>query len=125
MNKYLSSSLMTVVLCFMQTVAAGEFSIEFKWDPQMKECFSTRSPEISLFNVPAGTTKLSIRMKDEDSPYNHGGGKMKYNGENVIPAGTLSYWKGPCPPSQHTYTFVVTAKGGDKARASYSQKYPQ
>lgn len=64
-------------------------------------------------------------MIDEDNPYNHGRGKMRYNGESSIPAGTLESWKGPCPPSQHTYSFIVKAKGGEKAKAKYSQKYPQ
>ena len=91
----------------------------------MKNCFSDRSPEIKLFNVPAGTKKLTVRMIDEDNPYYHGGGKVAYKGESVIPAGALRSWEGPCPPqsSEHTYTFVVKTKGGKKAKAKFSQKF--
>ncbi|CCH48431.1 conserved protein of unknown function [Pseudodesulfovibrio piezophilus C1TLV30] len=49
-------------------------------------------------------------MKDLDvPPYNHGGGSVEYVGEELIPAGALSY-KGPCPPSgSHDYEFTVKA----------------
>ncbi len=125
MNKKLKSLISIALLCLVQSGHAEDFRIEFAWAADMEECFATHSPEIKLFNVPAGTTKLKISMIDEDNPYNHGGGKMKYNGEASIPAGTLKSWKGPCPPSQHTYTFIVKTKGGKKVKAKFSQKYPQ
>jgi len=104
---------------------AEEFRIEFDWPEDMAVCFAKQSPEIRLFNVPEGTKKLTVTMIDEDNPYRHGGGKMKYSGESAIPAGTLKNWEGPCPPSPHTYTFIVKTKGGNKAKARYSQKYPK
>ena len=109
-----------------KVVPANAFKVSFDWDPAMKKCFSEVSPQIQLINVPAGTNSLSVVMVDEDAPnYDHGGGKVNYTGGSVIPAGALKYWKGPCPPSQHKYTFKVTAYGGAKSRAKYSQKFPK
>ena len=106
---------------------AEDFKIEFEWDPNMKSCFSKNSPEIKVFNVPVDTKTLSVKMKDRQSNYNHGGGKFTYNGESSIPAGALQSWEGPCPPAgkTHTYYFTVVAKGGKKAKAKYSQKFRQ
>ena len=97
---------------------ANAFKISFDWPANMKECFSKVSPPITLSNVPTGTTSLTVVMVDEDAPsFDHGGGKVNYSGGSVIPAGALKRWQGPCPPSQHKYTFKVTANGGAKARA--------
>ena len=69
--------------------AEEEFRIEFDWYDDMKNCFSRESPEILLFNVPEGTTKLKVKMKDKQSPYRHGGDTVAYNGESSIARGAL------------------------------------
>ena len=105
--------------------AAEDFRIEFDWYDGMKHCFASESPEIFLFNVPEGTTTLKVKMKDKQSAYRHGGGEVAYDGGSSIPQGALDYWEGPCPPSPHTYEFIVEAVGGvKKAKAKFSQKYP-
>jgi phosphatidylethanolamine-binding protein (PEBP) family uncharacterized protein len=125
-SHYLSLCLATMLFA-SPTTHAGEFKIEFSWDSEMKRCFSSISPEIKLFNVPADTKTLSVSMKDRQSSYRHGGGKFAYNGESAIPAGALQYWEGPCPPlpQSHTYVFTVKTKGGAKEKASFEQDFKQ
>ena len=110
-------------------VSADEFRIEFTWDADMERCFSNVSPEIFLFNVPAGTTQLRVKMVDRDAvSYPHGGGRIDYNGEASIPKGALKKWKGPCPPSgTHTYEFIVDARAGKKkvGKAKHRQPFKQ
>lgn len=103
----------------------NNFKIKFDWEAGMNKCFSTKSPPIQLMNVPAGTKSFKVVMVDEDSSYDHGGGKVAYSGGSVISAGALNNWQGPCPPLRHKYTFKVTAYGGQKVRAKYSQNYPK
>jgi phosphatidylethanolamine-binding protein (PEBP) family uncharacterized protein len=63
---------------------------------------------MKLAGVPAKTVKLDIRMVDLDAPhFVHGGGRMAYSGDS-LPYGAFSY-RGPCPPSPHTYQFTVKA----------------
>ena len=127
MKHYTVIAVTTLLLMLSSFVNAEEFRIEFDWDPEMQKCFSTISPEIRLFNVPEGTTKLKVNMKDKQSKYRHGGGTVKFDGESTIPAGALKSWKGPCPPRSetHIYVFTVKTKGGKKAKASHKQKYKQ
>lgn len=48
-------------------------------------------------------------MVDLDKPdFNHGGGTVQYDGSNVIRAGALKSYTGPCPPSgRHRYSIKV------------------
>ena len=121
--------LVTVLALPLTSVAEDEFRIEFTWDANMERCFSKVSPEIKLFNVPAGTTQLRVKMVDRNAvTYPHGGGKLDYNGEPSIPQGALKKWKGPCPPSgTHTYEFIVDARAGKKkvGKAKYRQPFKQ
>ncbi len=129
--KLLKVSISGLALIFavtVQPIQADEFAIEFEWYDGMKECFSKKSPEIKLINLPEGVTKFKVKMVDKDAPgFGHGGGKIKYEGGDVIPHGALKSWKGPCPPSTHTYSFQVQAYAEKKkvGYASYDQKFPQ
>ena len=67
------------------TVNAAEFGLAFEWG-NLKSCTNAYpnkvdNPIFTLTNVPEGTKILQIRIKDKQSPYNHGGGKVEYTGQ--------------------------------------------
>ena len=114
------------------TVNAAEFGLAFEWG-DLKRCTSgnpntVANPIFTLTNVPEGTKTLSFRMKDKQSPYNHGGGKVEYTGQTTIEPGAFKY-KSPCPPNgKHTYVWTVTAKNEKKkkiGKAKAQKKYPE
>lgn len=102
-----------VLLSACQSVPMAEnavqIEVEFHWTAQ-SGCRPV-SPPITLSNVPQQTAYLDIRMKDLNVPsYNHGGGKVAYEGQSEIPEGALSTYKGPCPPAgSHNYQISVNA----------------
>ena len=114
------------------TVNAAEFGLAFEWG-DLKRCTSgnpntVANPIFTLTNVPEGTKTLSFRMKDKQSPYNHGGGKVEYTGQTTIEPGAFKY-KSPCPPNgKHTYVWTVTAKNEKKkkiGKAKAQKEYPE
>lgn len=88
---------------------AANLQIDYTWTKSSK-CTSV-SPQITLAKVPKSTKDLKVTLTDRDMlSYNHGGGVVKYTGSNVIPAGALNNYTGPCPPSgTHRYTIKVQA----------------
>ena len=86
------------------------------------------NPIFTLTNVPEGTKILQFRMKDKQSPFNHGGGKVEYTGQDTIEPGAFKYYS-PCPPGVvHTYVWTVTAKNEKKkkiGKAKAQKKYPE
>ena len=77
------------------TVNAAEFGLAFEWG-NLKLCTSGNpnkvdNPIFTLTNVPEGTKILQFRMKDKQSPYNHGGGKVEYTGQTTIEPGAFKY----------------------------------
>ncbi|MEP3436472.1 MAG: YbhB/YbcL family Raf kinase inhibitor-like protein [Hoeflea sp.] len=103
--------------------SASAMSMSFEWGPT-KKCFDSKSPPISLSDVPDGTAKLRFKMVDLNAiGYPHGGGTVSYSGKNKLPYGAFRY-KGPCPPSQHTYQFTVDAldKNGKKLATAKARK---
>lgn len=105
---------------------AFSMSMSFKWGPT-KDCFDSKSPPITVKNVPDGTKKLRFKMIDLNAiSYPHGGGTVKWKGNGKLPYGAFRY-KGPCPPSPHTYEISVKALGsGNKvlATAKARRKFP-
>ena len=103
--------------------------ISFEWNGNAGS-LSSPNPEIFVKNVPPGTAFMDVRMRDLNNPYDHGGGIVKYDGSGVIPAGSLSKYRGPQPPANavHTYKFFVKALGEDKStvlgEASAARRYP-
>lgn len=123
------SLLMPLVLAgVVIAVPASAMGLSFSWGPT-KKCFDSKSPPMKLSAVPKGTAKLRFRMVDLDKPdYPHGGGTVKWGGgsSGALPYGAFRY-KGPCPPSPHTYRFTVDAldSGGKKlATAQASRRFP-
>lgn len=114
-------------LVLAMSTAASAMSMSFDWGPT-KSCFDPKSPPISLSGVPKGTVKLRFKMVDLNAiNYPHGGGTVAYSGKNKLPYGAFRY-KGPCPPTPHTYQFTVDAldKNGKelptaKARKSFKK----
>jgi len=111
-------SIFVIIICLLGIGActttrvapnAVKLGIEYDWKPENK-C-STLSPKIQVSGVPATTKKLRVSLTDLDKlDYDHGGGTVEYKGSNIIEAGALKYYKGPCPPSgSHTYSIKVKA----------------
>lgn len=105
---------------------AQAFGLTFEWG-QTKSCFDSKSPPIKLSKVPKGTEKIRFKMVDIDAPsYPHGGGTVAYGGKASLPYGAFKY-KGPCPPSPHTYQITgeaLDAKGKVLAKASARKRFP-
>ena len=84
--------------------------VDFSWKEEHR-C-SSKSPEIRVAGIPAGTKLLKVTLVDLDVPFwNHGGGTVENDGSGVIPAESLkSGYNGPCPPGgSHRYEFTVDA----------------
>jgi phosphatidylethanolamine-binding protein (PEBP) family uncharacterized protein len=117
-------------------VIADEFSISFDWG-DIPLCTSgnpntVENPRFILSNVPENTKIISFSLKDLDAPtYDHGGGKIAYEGNNIIEPGAFTY-KSPCPPSgSHRYVWTATAKEKDSffsssiGKAKSMKRYPE
>ena len=132
MRKFLICITTAGALCVPAITNAQAFSLSFTWG-NIKLCNSGRpnrvpNPNFKLSGVPEGTEKIKFKMVDRNVPsYRHGGGTVKYTGENTIAPGAFKY-KSPCPPGgSHTYEWTATAvgKGGKKlGTAKASRKYP-
>lgn len=136
MRKYI---LLCTVIPFIITANitwADEFSFEFEWG-EIPLCTTgspntVPNPTFKLKNVPKGTKVIAFRLTDLDVPdYNHGGGKVKYSGQDTIEPGAFKY-QSPCPPGgSHTYEWEANAKksgsvfGGSLGKATASKVYPK
>lgn len=116
----------TMIAASLAGPALADMSASVDWGPT-KKCFDSKSPPIKLSGVPAGTTRLDIRMTDLDAPnFHHGGGKVDYAGNAALAYGAFTY-KGPCPPSRHKYKFTIKAldaKGKTLATANAAKSFP-
>lgn len=110
----------------------SEFGISFQWG-NIPLCTSgspntVDNPRFVLSNVPEGTVSIEFSMTDLNVPtYDHGGGTVRYNGQNVIEPGAFEY-KSPCPPDgTHRYEWTATAKsnqGDTLGKAKAIKDYP-
>ena len=114
MNRFYPVVIIAVISMFSACTAtklapnAAKLDINYEWTSQTN-C-SNQSPEIRLTGIPAGTQKLRVNVVDTTVAYDHGGGTVSYTGTNVIPAGKLSSFRGPCPPgSTHQYSMTIDA----------------
>ncbi|WP_315926204.1 phospholipid-binding protein [Mesorhizobium sp. SP-1A] len=110
----------------MTGTAHAAMNVSFDWGPT-KKCFDDKSPPMKITGVPAGTKMLDVVMVDRDAPdFHHGGGKVAYQGQSLLPYGAFRY-KGPCPPAPHRYRFTVKAldvAGKVLATASAEKRFP-
>lgn len=91
------------------------FVIDYHWQRE-NLCERGRSPQIVLQGVPEGTVKFKIRLKDLNMPsYNHGGGKIENDGTQIIQAGAIKNYRGPCPPMGLTHRYCFTIQALDAA----------
>jgi len=106
--------------------AASAMGLAFAWGPTQK-CFDPKSPPMTVSAVPSGAKKLRVHMTDLDAPdYPHGGGTVAYNGNGKLAYGAFHY-RGPCPPSPHTYRMTVEALDGSGkvlATATARKRFP-
>lgn len=122
-----SSKLLLLAAAMAMTASpAYSFGLSFEWGPT-KKCFDSKSPPITLSKVPKGTAKIRFRMVDINVPdYPHGGGTVTYGGQTSLPYGAFRY-KGPCPPSPHTYQITaeaLDARGKVLAKAAARKRFP-
>lgn len=114
------------ILLAATTAASADMSMSFTWGPT-KKCFDSKSPPITMSGVPEGTKKIKFVMVDKDAPsFSHGGGSVNWTGKKSLPYGAFRY-KGPCPPSPHTYQFTAKAVDGygkTLATARASRRFP-
>ena len=122
------------ILSFVPTGVsyASDFSASFEWG-KIKRCTTgypgkVPNPIFTLHGVPAETVRLKFRMQDLNAPsYQHGGGTIVWDGDNLIEAGGFTYLS-PCPPGgSHTYRWTIQAidSNGDViAKTSTKKQYP-
>ena len=133
MKTWLIASVAATVIATAVPVAADDFEIAFEWG-DTPSCSSGNpwripNPEFVLSNVPQGTVSIAFRMRDLDAPsYRHGGGKVDYEGQDIIAAGAFQY-KGPCPPrGSHQYRWTaeaIDASGDVLAEAKATREFPE
>jgi phosphatidylethanolamine-binding protein (PEBP) family uncharacterized protein len=117
--------------------AQSRLDVAFTWN--ISHRCSPVSPEIRLKDIPAGTTRLVVKMTDLDQKDDdHGGGSITpsdaFGNTFTIESGALKAYKGPCPENfttlGHEYQFSVSALGADdkvlavgSAKAPFSAKF--
>lgn len=110
---------------------AAKMEVVFSWEG-VEPC-TPDSPEIRVSDIPVGTRRLWVRLKNISEPaWNQGGGDIEHDGSGLIPAKALDIgYNGPCPPlgQRQKYEFWVMAVdaegviiGFGKTRQSYPPK---
>jgi len=129
-----SSALFILALLADTAMAQNNLQVDFRWLIS-HHCVAT-SPVIRVKNIPAGTTHLSVKMKDLDSqnPLHGGGGgdlidEAGFPADYTIASGALDKYQGPCPDNftslGHEYQITVTALNAQKQNlAQGSHKAP-
>ena len=120
------------ILVLTTSFALADFSLSFEWGDtpacNTGQAKKVQNPVFTLTDVPEGTKILQFKMKDKQSSFNHGGGKVEYTGQTTIEPGAFKYY-GPCPPGVvHTYVWTVTARNDKKkkiGKAKAQREFPE
>ena len=100
------SCLVLLMACAKIAPDAVELQVDYNWT-KANVC-SGFSPEIKVLGIPPTTKQLKVTLTDLNfATYNHGGGTVEYGGSNIIPAGALKDYRGPCPPSDTTHQYSI------------------
>ncbi len=83
------------------------------------------SPEIQLFDIPAGATRYRVRQTLVSALIAHGWEAEVPAHGAVIPEGALADYPGPCPPERQifTYRIEVMAFAGDGRPLAYGWNF--
>lgn len=105
-------------LLALTATGAGAMGLKVQW--AAGSACSGQSPAIQISEVPKGTAKLALAMKDLDLPsYDHGGGELEFSGKASFAAGEafglFSSYRGPCPPPGTTHRYQWTVEARDAA----------
>jgi phosphatidylethanolamine-binding protein (PEBP) family uncharacterized protein len=117
------TAFLTLAVLTTASMAETNLQVEFRW--QIAHHCNKLSPPIRVKNIPAGTTRLNVVMKDLDSnnpAHGGGGGELVDEGgfpnDFTIAAGALNQYQGPCPDNfttlGHEYEIMVSAVNSDK-----------
>ncbi len=99
------------------------FKATFQW------CGSG-SPVFKFTGLPKGAVKVDMRMLDLQTPaYDHGGGVAAIAGQGLA-CGALGFssYRGPSPPSPHTYRWTIKAldaSGAVMAQTTAERRFPE
>ena len=103
------------------TFAQQKLTVNYEWKISHK-C-GKKSPEITINDIPSGSTQLDIKMIDLDyKAADHGGGVLK-NEEGfpeifkIAEGGLNRRYDGPCPPNfnAHGHDYEITVIAKDKS----------
>lgn len=115
-------ALVVVASILVLVSAAFSQSMEIEYAIEGKHKCRGVSPAIKIKDVPPGTERIKVEMKDLEVPsFNHWNNTFKYEGDLAEGKGVNYY--GPCPPSgSHTYRVTVTALDANGKTLSSAKK---
>lgn len=104
----------------------GTIGIEFSFK-RHNMCNNGSSPALVLSNLPEGTVRLKVTMRDLDHPIaDHGGGVLENFSGHTVPEGALKQYSGPCPMMsdlrRYKYVMKVVAYDANGTQLAFGQK---
>ena len=83
----------------------------------------TRSPQITVTDLPAAAVSYDVKMTDLDAPgFRHWNETIRSQGQ-TIPAGKGAHYVGPgCPPNGHRYRIRLIARNAQQEPIAYGEK---
>ena len=101
-----------------------QFEVDDKWNPPCTDL--SKSPEITVIQIPQGTVQLLVELTDLHLPaLDYDSGYIEYRGQNIIPAGTVKgTYAGSSPlyGSVHSYEIKIEALGPHKELLGIGKK---
>ena len=126
---------MGVAICFIGCVACTgpdpaidtshlhKLGVDYRLTQQDICKDGTRSPEITVTDLPAGVVSYDVKMTDLDSPgFRHWNETIRSQ-EPTIPSGKGAHYVGPgCPPNGHRYRIRLIARNAQQEPIAYGEK---